>query len=46
VPGVEARDPSNYVGVAVTIALIAFLASYIPAKRAASIDPVAALRQQ
>jgi len=45
VPGVEARDPSNYAAVAITIALVAFVASYIPAKRAASIDPVAALRQ-
>ena len=46
VPGVEPRDPLNYLGVAVTIALVAFFASYIPAKRAASIDPVLALRQQ
>jgi hypothetical protein len=46
VPGVEPRDPMNYLGVAGTIALVAFLASYIPAKRAASIDPVLALRQQ
>jgi putative ABC transport system permease protein len=46
VPGVEARDPLNYLGVALTIALVAFFASYIPAKRAASIDPVLALRQQ
>ena len=45
VPGVDARDPLNYAGVALAIALVACLASYLPARRAASIDPVAALRQ-
>ena len=45
VPGVDTRDPSNYVGVALAIAVVACLASYLPARRAASIDPVAALRQ-
>jgi ABC-type lipoprotein release transport system permease subunit len=45
VPGVDARDPSNYAAVTLTLAIVAFLASYLPAKRAASIDPVAALRQ-
>jgi ABC-type lipoprotein release transport system permease subunit len=45
VPGVNARDPSNYVAVAAAIATVAFVASYLPARRAASIDPVAALRQ-
>jgi len=45
VPGVDARDPSNYAAVAVTIAIVALFASYLPARRAASIDPVAALRQ-
>ena len=46
VPGVDARDPSNYVAVAITIAAIAFFASYLPARRAARIDPLLALRQQ
>jgi predicted permease len=45
VPGVDARDPANYAGVASMIAVVAFVASYLPARRAAAIDPVATLRQ-
>jgi putative ABC transport system permease protein len=46
VPGVDPRDPSNYVAVALTISVVAFLASYWPARRAARIDPLLALRQE
>jgi putative ABC transport system permease protein len=45
VPGVDPRDPSNYAAVALTIGVVAFLASYLPARRAARIDPLLALRQ-
>jgi putative ABC transport system permease protein len=43
---IQARDPVNYIVVAVMITIVALAASYLPAKRAASIDPVVALRQQ
>jgi predicted permease len=42
--GVSPLDPVTYVAVAVTLGTIAFLASYVPARRASSVDPVVALR--
>ena len=41
---VSASDPATYAGVALTLAAIALLATYIPVRRAMSIDPVRALR--
>ena len=43
---IDASDPMHYVGVALSILLVAFVATYFPARRAAHIDPLAALRQQ
>jgi putative ABC transport system permease protein len=42
--GVEPRDPLVFVGVPVLLAVIAFLAVWIPAGRASRIDPLGALR--
>jgi predicted permease len=42
--GVRASDPANYMIAIVLIALTAVLAAAIPARRAASIDPLIALR--
>lgn len=42
--GVEATDPITFVGISLSLALIALLASYIPARRAARIDPMVSLR--
>jgi len=43
--GVPPRDPITYAVVAVLLAGIAFLATWIPARRASRLDPVQALRQ-
>ena len=42
--GVEATDPFTFAGIALLLVLIALLASYIPAQRAARIDPLISLR--
>lgn len=44
--GVDARDPGILIGVAALLIMIAFLAAWIPARRAASIDPMQALRTE
>jgi len=41
---VSATDPLVYAGAALTMILMALLASALPAIRAASIDPIVALR--
>ena len=41
---VSPTDPATYVGVTVFLMAIGLLATYLPASRAASVDPVEALR--
>lgn len=44
--GVTASDPSTYAGVAVLLATIGLVASYLPARRAARLDPSDVLRAE
>jgi putative ABC transport system permease protein len=46
IPEFDPRDPINYAGAIVMMAVAALLASVIPARRAASINPVDALRAE
>ena len=44
--GVHPNDLLTFAGVSLLLACVAVLASYIPARRAASIDPMQALRAE
>ena len=44
--GVRSADPPTFVGMAAILAISAFAAAYLPARRATRVDPVVALRNE
>jgi predicted permease len=44
--GIEQTDPLTFAGISLLLAMIALFASYIPAQRAARIDPLISLRSE
>jgi putative ABC transport system permease protein len=44
--GIGATDPLTFVSIPMLLALVAIVASYVPARRASRIDPMLALRDE
>jgi predicted permease len=44
--GIDPMDPFTYIAVALFVGITAMTASYLPARRALKVDPIAALRQE
>jgi ABC-type antimicrobial peptide transport system permease subunit len=44
--GTQAMDTLTYIGVVIVLIVVALIACLMPARRAASVDPMVALRAQ